>query len=227
MIYRFFTLVELLVVIAIISILAALLLPALQRARQAARATVCTNNCKQMGLMEFLYQEENEGVVCPARSNPAILSWDLGGWQRALIAVAQGNGDIFMCPDGIGVEPESNFPVQPISDWPELKTHGFWHTTFTRNRHMGGIYGQFGGDEWYDDQAKAGSWRQPARSVVLCDSTTVPTAAYWDLKNYLRYRHNNRLNVLMLDGHVSPFLITQWGIDGPYDKGDDYVMIRE
>jgi len=110
-----FTLIELLVVMAIIAILAAMLMPALQRAREAARRTSCLNNLKELGMGLSMYSNDHGQKVPFYFNMPIDAQRGADGVEEMLEKLSWGrlypgyisSAKLFWCPSDADVEPEA------------------------------------------------------------------------------------------------------------------------
>jgi prepilin-type N-terminal cleavage/methylation domain-containing protein len=103
-----FTLIELLVVIAIIAILAAMLLPALARAKESGKSIACNNNLRQLGMAMRMYADENQGTL-----PPHIVS---SRWPDKFYELYGKNVKVLLCPSEITNAPLTIGPSNNVAD---------------------------------------------------------------------------------------------------------------
>ena len=117
-----FTLIELLVVIAIIAILAAMLLPALSRAKSKARQINCLSNARQLAIAVMMYVDEHEETFPPSADYSAPTTEPERIWTAKVLPYVQ-SAELFSCPS----VPNRAFP----SNWAERGVGSIGYTTAT------------------------------------------------------------------------------------------------
>ena len=215
---RYFTLIELLVVIAIIAVLAAMLLPALSKARETARDAVCTNNLKQLGTGVQTYAGDYEGWLPMARAGGGILGGGAGSQNFYLelapyVGLSDKAGVGLKAPDYWHPENSTAGPPTPaVLQCPtkELDATGYgWNW-----KHLGAYpKGPDNTDWWYRrrlgfDRPSKGAELDVSRFAAIGDNgdDAAGNKSYWFGNNvnpeYLSYRHRAGSYFVALDNHV-------------------------
>jgi len=220
-----FSLIELLVVIAIISILMAILLPALRKAKDMAYRISCQNQERRLGLTVQLYTSDNNGYLPCGASGFGPFGAIISGWDGRLLPYLQANGTwptqpYFHCPASQGCIAIPNTP----NNWLGYTMNSFiadsYTTAYSGHRpdanitwieHPTALFVLCDGEvPAYDGTGREHAIFMPSTLTISPSTTGGINSSAW--------RHSKGQNILFVDGHVEYF--KRGGTLSPSDTGD-------
>jgi prepilin-type processing-associated H-X9-DG protein/prepilin-type N-terminal cleavage/methylation domain-containing protein len=218
-----FTLIELLVVIAIIAILASMLLPALNKARDRAKIISCVGNIKQIGLGWNSFILDNEGKLPPHETGAKSATFNPRGFTND-----PKTSWAFLIKDYIGMQSIELYTPSPrFTPIPTKYRKGILNCPaspsepkdMSKTRYgmlyygIGGYQGPYGGVA----VSKITQIKNPSQKAVIVDSYNQNDSlyggfymAYNDGKHMDFSRHNEKANFLFADGHVATYTYNQY-----------------
>jgi prepilin-type processing-associated H-X9-DG protein/prepilin-type N-terminal cleavage/methylation domain-containing protein len=191
---RAFTLVELLVCVTILTVLAALLLPALSRAREKARAILCVSNLRQWGLATHLYVVDHNDYLPPeGHPNPMPSSTNTGWYIQLPRQIGLPRYHDMPWRTNATLDPGRTVWLCPSNS---RRSNGRNLFHYCLNEHVNGTGAQ-------NRPITFSSIPGPSAVVWLFDSKNLPAVGYWGFTH--TNLHSGGANFTFLDGHAARF----------------------